>query len=144
MFKVLLLALMAVMTVVEAEDAWTKVREIKSGAELRIYKKGVKQPIVANMDEATEDKLIVATKNEQIAILKADIDRIDARPVKTGSRVTKETRTTTESSTEPEVKVAGAPRSQPGASTSTSSSVSFGSKPDFETVYRRTPALPAK
>jgi hypothetical protein len=28
--------------------------------------------------------------------------------------------------------------------TSSSSNVSFGGKPDFETIYRRTPLLPAK
>lgn len=121
-----------------AEDAWTKVKEIKSGTELRIFKTGAKQPILAKMDEATDDRLLVAGKNEQMAIEKSEIDRIDARPPQKGPRIVKETKVTSG------VNQPG-PGNEPtrvgngaGPNQSTSSGVSIGGKPDFETVYRRT------
>lgn len=128
-----------------AADPWDKVREIKSGAEVRIFKSGGKPPVLAKFDELTEENLIVVVKNEQTAIPRDQIDRIDARPAQTGSRVVKETRTTT--STEPPGAKAdpiGQPKGAPGPSSSTSSTLSMGSKPDFETVYRRTAAGPRK
>jgi len=48
------------------EKSWDKLKELKSGTELRIYKKGV--PILAVMDEATDDRLLVVVKNEQVVI----------------------------------------------------------------------------
>jgi hypothetical protein len=54
------------------------VKELKSRAELRIYKKGAREPINATFDDATDDRLIVVVKNEQVAIPKEDIDRLDA------------------------------------------------------------------
>lgn len=123
-----------------AEDPWMKVRQLKSGTELRIFRKGSAQPLMAKLDEATEDHLAIVWKNTQQAIPKEDIDRLDYRPPSTGSRVTKETRQTTES---PEK---SAPSRVPGASIvpsqSSSSSVSIGGKPDFETLYRRPPGPP--
>src|SRR3982750_1514252 len=76
-----------------ADDPWAKVKEIKSGAELRVYKKGAAQPLLVKMDEATDERLVIVNKNEQTSIAKEDIDRVDARP--SGKRpVTKETKTT--------------------------------------------------
>ncbi len=126
--------LLAAPAVWAAEDAWTKVRELKSGAELRIYKKSPKQAVLARFDELTSENLVVVVKNEQVAIPRADIDRIDARPVKRGSRITKES-----SGTSGEVPPGGG-----RPSSSYSSGVSIGNKPDFETVYRRGPAAPQK
>jgi hypothetical protein len=125
-----------------AEDPWAKVRDIKSGTDLRIYKKGVKQPVIAKMDEATDDKIIVVVKDEQVAIPKDEIDRLDARPAQTGSRITKETKVSTTDATRsasPRDAVTGS--ATPGTSSSTS--MSIGSKPDFQTVYRRAPAVSA-
>ena len=139
--RALLLILFA-FSAVAAEDAWMKVQALKSGTELKIYQRGKSQPLMANFDEATEDKLLVATKNEQRAIAKEDIDRIDSRSPRTGSRVTRETRTKT---TDPvsQQPLAGVPSAANVPTQSQSSSVSFGSgKADFETVYRRLP--PAK
>ena len=68
-------------------------------------------------------------------IPKEDIDRIDARPDK-DSRVSKESRTTTELPGPVGPRPAGT-ADVPGSTTS--STVSVGSKPDFENVYRRTP-----
>ena len=122
-----------------AADEWTKVREIKSGTELRIIKKGSRQPILATMDEATEDRLSVATKKEQISIAKEDIDRVDARPSKPSGGVRNESKTTEEN---PQPARPGMPDVTPGQ-TRRSSNVSFEGKPNFETVYRRAKVLPA-
>src|SRR3954454_7677160 len=80
--KRILFFLLVANAALAAEDAWTKVGELKSGTELRVYKRGVKQPVLPKFDEANPDNLVVATKNEQVAIPKADIDRIDYRPTK--------------------------------------------------------------
>src|SRR5579883_1600696 len=80
--------------VLAADDSWEKVRELKSGTELRIFQHGNPKPLLANLDEATEDKLVIATKTEQRAIAKEEIERLDYRPnPKGGSKVTRETRT---------------------------------------------------
>jgi hypothetical protein len=89
------------------------------------------------MDEANDERLIVVIKNEELAIQKDDIDRVDCRPA-TKSRVTKETRTTQTDSTQT-TPVGPQPQgSRPGPATSTTTSFGGASKPDFETIYRRT------
>jgi hypothetical protein len=89
------------------------------------------------MDEANDERLIVVIKNEQLAIQKDDIDRIDFRPA-AKSRATKETHTTETDSTQT-APVGPQPKgSQPGPSTSTTTTYGGGTKPDFETIYRRT------
>ena len=128
----ILFVLLTTIVALGAEDPWAKVREIKSGTELRIYKKNARQPVLAKMADATDESLIVVVKNEQTAISKDQIDRIDYRPPQRGSRVTRETKSTTETT--------GAAQGSSGTSNSTSSSVNIGSKPEFETIYRRTPA----
>lgn len=120
-----------------ADDGWKKVMDLKSGVEVRVYKSPAKPPIIATFDEANDERIVVVVKNEQTAIPKSEIERIDYRP-KTGSRVTRESKTTV---SDPK------PQRSPydpatGPSTTTSSGVSFGGKPDFETVYRRTQTLP--
>src|SRR6266436_3887300 len=126
----------AAMAVFGADD-WSKVRDLKTGTELRIYKKGASQFLAATMDEASAERLIAVITNEQVAIAKADIDRIDYRPVRPGRRVTKETTTTVTQSHDPVA--APGPQSGSGASTSTSTSTgySFQPKTNFETIYRR-------
>jgi len=120
-------------------DPWGRVHDIKSGTELRIIKKDSRQPVLAVFEDLNEDALIVATKKGEIGIPKDQIERIDARP-SGGSRVNKETRTSTTDNT------LGPPtqNSSPVPTSSSSSSVSFGGKPDFETVYRATSASIAK
>jgi hypothetical protein len=134
----LLLLILAAVVAFGAEDEWAKVKGVKTGVEIRVFKKGSTQPILAQMDELTDENLIVIVKKTQTAIPKDQIDRVDARP--TGSsRLTKETTTKeTYGDTKP-----GSP-SAPEVVTSTSSSVSVGSKPDFETVYRRPVGAPKK
>jgi len=131
--------LLAAMAASGAEDSWAKVRSVKSGAELRIYKKGATQPLLAKMDEAGDESLIVVIKNKQVAIPKDEIDRIDSRPPQSGSRVTKEKKETVE--VDPRAKPPG-PFEGPGPSgptttTSSSSGLTFHPKPNFETIYRR-------
>ena len=121
-----LLLLLAGLVAFGADDEWTKVRALKTGAELRVYKKGSTQPVLAQMDELTDENLIVLVKKTETAIPKDQIDRIDARPASSG--VTKET--TTKKGVDADGK----------ETTSTSTGYSFGSKPDFQTVYRRPPA----
>jgi hypothetical protein len=136
MRRVALLTL-AALTALAADNPWDKVRELKSGVELRIFKKGARQPLIGTMDEANDERLIVVIKNEELAIQKDDIDRIDCRPA-TKSRVTKETRTT---QTDPTQTTTAGPQpqgSRPGPATSTTTSFGGASKPDFETIYRRT------
>jgi hypothetical protein len=131
--------LLAAITAFAADDPWAKVRELKSGTELRVYKKGTPQPVLAKSDDVTDDNLLVVVKNEQVAIPKDQIDRIDYRPTKPGGRLTTETKTkTTEPDTTP--KPPGFGSTVPGSSTSTS--VGIGSKPDFELIYKR-PTTPA-
>ena len=49
--------------------------------ELQVYKRGSLQPLTVKMDELTDQNLIVINKNAQTAILRDDIERIDARPI---------------------------------------------------------------
>ncbi len=126
----LVILLLSVMTVFGAEDQWSRVSKLKSGVELRVYKRGVLQPVLAKMGETTDENLVVIVKNEQVAIAKDDIDRIEYRPDQPGGRMVQETKTTA-SKTDP-------------TSTSQSSSLVVRSRPDFETIDRRPPAAPKK
>ena len=127
----------------DAPNPWKPVTEIKSGTDLRIVRKGTAQPILAVMDEADDERIVVVIKNEQVAIPRADILRLDARPKQTGSRVTKTT-TNTVTHDPPDLKPQPGPRGAPGPTMSSGTSYSMGSKPDFQTVYRRpTDRLPS-
>lgn len=143
MCKTLLLILAGIIGLYATEDSWEKVRDLKSGTELRIYKKGGKQPVLAKMDQATEESLIVVLKNEQVSIAKEDIERLDQRPAG-GSRVTKQTTTKTNTPPNPSAdrqRIGGRPATPSSAS---STSFSIGSKPDFETIYLRLPPAAKK
>lgn len=131
--------LVAALVAFGADDPWGRVRKLESGAELRIVKKGAKQPILATFDELTDEKLLVATKSSQIAIARKDIERIDYRPPGGGVKVESKTEMTENAGT------AGKPPLNRARQTaSTSSGIRFGGKPDFETIYRRTAAMPKK
>jgi hypothetical protein len=132
--------ILAAAVLLGADGSWTRVKDLKSRAELRIYKKGTREPISATFNDANDDRLIVVVKNEQIAIPKEDIDRLDARPAAAPRKLNVDK---TEKVTDPDP--VPSPRSgPPKPGESTSSNVSFGgSKPDFETIYRRS-ITPAK
>lgn len=120
-----------------ADDPWAKVKAIKSGTELRVYKKGATQPLLVKMDEATDDHLVFVNKNEQSSLDRSEIDRIDAR-ASSKRPMTKETKeTTSDTNADPRSAIPGPQPNRPGITSSSGTSVTFGSKPDFETVYRR-------
>ena len=129
--RTLVLLLLAALAAFAAGDDWSKVKALKTGAELHVYKKGSMQPVSAQMADLTDENLIVLIKKTETAIPRDQIDRIDARP-SAGRSVTKE------STTKEGVGTDGAPTS------SSSTGYSFGSKPDFEMVYKRSPVAPKK
>jgi hypothetical protein len=124
------LMLLACLVGFGAADDWAKVKALKTGADLRVFKKGSTQPIAAQMADLTDDNLIVLVKKTETAIPRDQIDRIDARPT-TANRATKQT------TTKDGVAADGSPES------SISTYYSVG-KPDFEMVYRRSPVAPKK
>jgi hypothetical protein len=126
-----------------AEDSWSKVKELRSGTDIRIYKNGAGKPVEGKLDEARDDAIVVVLKKEQVAIAKEQIDRLDARSSKSGGRTTTESKAGTDANpnTMPPAGMGhGAP--VPGSSYSTTTTI--GSKPDYETVYRRPGSQPAK
>lgn len=122
----------------DKDAGWKKVLEIRSGTELRIFR--VKQPtqaVLAKMDEGDMERLLVVIGNEQKSILRDEIDRIDFRPPQTEPRMKVESQT---KATPPNTRNQSPGRlgsNDPRGSTQSGSSVSFGGKPGFETVYRR-------
>ena len=133
------LATLVVSFAQKSADPWSKVEELKGGTDLRIYKAGSSQPLAASFADLNDDNLIVVIRNTETAIPKSSIDRIEAR-AKGGGRMHSETR---ESETPPD-QSASNPREQTGPGTSSSTNLSFGSKGDFQIVYRRTAAATAK
>jgi hypothetical protein len=112
-----------------ADGPWQKVKDLKSGADLRVFRKGSTQPLLVQMGELTDDNLVVIDKKVERAIPREEIDRIDSRPPK--PTWVKEEKT-------------GDTVNPDGSNSSSSSSgYSKGSRGDFETIYRR-PAPPLK
>ena len=134
----LLLVFLAALTAFAADNSWTKLSDLKSGTELRVYRTGNKPPMLAAFADVNEDNLIVIVKNTETAIPKDEIDHIDARGKAEKPTMSTETHA---SDDPPQV---GAPNihQQEGLTSSSSSSVSFGGgKGDFRTVYRRNLAV---
>ena len=122
-----------------ADDPWAKVQELKTGAEIRIFKKGSATPVLAQFGDATEDRLVILQKNRQTSIPKEEIDRLDARP-KPGNREI--SRTTATKTKDPDFTPHPNPQ-VPASETSSSTSIGIsGGKADFETLYRRPAKLP--
>ncbi len=136
-----LLFLLAVATAFSADqDPWTKVKDLKSGTEIRVVKRGAAKPIEGKLDEARDDAIVIVLKNSQVSIAKEDIDRLDSRPK--ASRVVRHgDAKTTDPDPTPPVGMDHGP-AVPG--TNYSSGLSIGSKPDYETVYRRAVGAPKK
>ena len=126
-----------------ADDPWDKVVALKSGSELKIYKKGVAEPVSASFDEANGERILIVDRKGQSSIAKDDIDRIDSRPAAPKNAKRMKTETTVKT-TEPDY-TPHPPGGVPVPGTSSSSGVSFSStKESFATVYRRPPAEPRK
>ena len=137
-----LLLIAAIATATASDDTWTKVKDLKSGTELRITREGAKQPLMAQMDHANDETLYIATKKEQLSIPKSEIVRLDARPPQKGNKLTKQSTIKGNEVGNPSPSEQRAGGRLAGPSSSASSSVSIGSKPDFETIYRRMPGAP--
>src|SRR6266496_2971520 len=95
MRSLLLVWLASIAAFAAADGPWSKVKDVKSGTEVRVYKKNTLQPVLAKMDELTADNLVVVVKNEQVAIPRDQIERIDARPAQGKNRLTTKTETKT-------------------------------------------------
>jgi len=130
MAKRFVLILLALAAAWAADDAWAKVKALKTGTDIRVYKIGSAQPIVAQSADLTDDNLIVIVKKTETAIPRNQIDHIEARGVGKPA--------TTETTSKEGVNADGTP------SSSTSTNHSFGSKGDFEVVYRRPAGAPKK
>ena len=75
-----LLLLAAAATLFAADDPWTKVKELKAGGDVQVFRKGAAKPLEAKLDEVRDDAIVVRIKNEQKSISKDEIDRLDYRP----------------------------------------------------------------
>ena len=112
--------LLSMSLLLSAADPWEKVRNLKTGSDLKIYKTGVAEPIVAKSVDVTERKLIVIIKNAETAMNKADIERIDYQPPPSKPTTTK---------------------TYSADSDSASMSISrSGGRDGWQTVFQRTPA----
>jgi hypothetical protein len=138
----LLFVLLAAATAFAADDPWAKLQALKSGNEIRILKKGSTQPLIGKFDEANGERLVIVLKNEQVAIPKDQVDRLDYRPV--GGRVTVTGKTVQEDPAAAKEPRAGMGHEPEGGAVSTSTSVGLGSRPDFEMLYRRPIGAPKK
>ena len=128
--------LLTAMAALAAEDSWVQVRELKSGTELRIYRVDRKQPFLAKFDQASDESLIVITKNGQVSIPKEQIERLDCRRAPS-HRLVKETRA------DRKIAPRGAEignNTIPGAITSVKTRLDIPWKSAFEKIYDRTPA----
>jgi hypothetical protein len=125
-----------------ADDPWAKVQALKSGTEIRVMKKGATQPLVGKIDEADAQRLILVVKTEQLAIAKDQIDRVDYRPA--AKRVTVNGTTTQNDPAAAKEPRAGMNHEPEGGGTTSSAGINVGSKPDFETIYRRPIGAPKK
>jgi len=136
--KLALLSLFLITLGFAAEDPWSKVIALSSGAEIRIYKAGAKEPVLAKFSEADAERMIVVVKNEQLAIAKTDVEKLETGPMGVKS-VKKETQT---KNLDPSAELAKAGPKVPGSSAtpglqSTSSGLTYSGKPGFELVYRK-------
>jgi|SRR5215469_9919106 len=129
-----------------ADDPWAKVKELKTGSELRVYKRGSAQPLLVKMGDLTDDNLVVVNKKEETAIPRNQIDRIEARQA-ARTRTTTDTESAEKNAaSDPRSSIPG-PNAPPGAmhapTTTTSTGVQW-TKQDFEVVYRRPTGAPKK
>ena len=136
----MLLLLCAAALAFGADDPWAKIKELKSGTELHVFKRGATQFLTVKMDELTDENLVVINKNVQLAIPRDQIERIDARPNGRARTVTNTQTAEQNAATDPRTAIPG-PNQPPGAvhaqTTTTASGVTW-TKQDFETIYRRT------
>jgi hypothetical protein len=136
----LALLLLAAIAAFGADDPWTKVKELKSGTDIRVLKKGSVTPVLGKFGDATDDNLIIIVKNEEIAIAKDLIDRLDSRPAQ--PRFVKETKTKVDDANTASEPKAGMNGAGVGPGYSSGTSIGFQGKGDFETLYTRPKPTP--
>lgn len=146
--RAVLLLICSLMIAGAADESWTALKALKSGTELKIYERGQSHPRQARFADATDENLIVIVKNEELAIPRAKIDRVDSRSAKkSGPAVTSTTKTEdvpVVSTEGPQGPTAGPSSNYPGGSnSSTSTSIAYGA-PEYRTVYRRSATAPVK
>jgi len=129
MLKMFLLMLAAA-AVFAADDPWQNVKDLKSGTDLRVFRRGSNQPLLVQMGELTDYNLVVIDKKAERAIPREEIDRIDSRPPKP--------------TWVKEEKTSDKVNSDGRNSSSYSSGYSKGSRGDFETIFRRAARPPKK
>ncbi len=123
------------------DDAWQAVRELKPGAELRVYKQGAKDPLAAKFDSLGADSLIVTTKSGQFSIPKLEIQRVDCRRPGAGAGLLKRTRAARKVNAHG-AEVTG--NTTPGPYTTVKTGFDLPIKSAFYTVYPPPPPPPAK
>jgi len=141
-----ILVLCAAAVAFGAEDPWAKVKELKTGSELRVYKRGSAQPLLVKMGDLTDDNLVVVNKKEETAIPRDQIDRIEAR-LAARTRTTIDTESAEKNAaSDPRSSIPGrnAPPGGMHAPTTTTSTGVQWTKQDFEVVYRRPTGAPKK
>lgn len=124
------------------DNTCSKVKELKSGTEIRVLKHGSMQPVLGKFDEAGDDRLILVVKNQQIAIPKDQVDRLDYRP--TQARTTRETKTTVDEGPAKQPNMGMNGMDAPGSTTTTTTNIGIQGKGSFETLYRRPSPAPKK
>lgn len=133
--RIVFAALLA-LGVTGAGDEWARLKALKSGVELKVKRVGVAQVLEAKTDELTESSLLVATKKEQLAIAREEIEWVQARQEgKKGPGVVSESKREME---RPEQAAAPLPGRQtsPRETQSISNNVVFN-RPGFEVVYKK-------
>lgn len=120
-------------------DDWSKLGDLKIGTELRIYKQGSTVPVQARFAEVTEKSLIITQKNSQSAIPKEEIMRVEYREVVKG-KLSSETRTqANDPSGDPAPRPMWQRPATSGSSSSTTTGYTFGSKGEYQVIYKRGP-----
>jgi len=104
-----------------ADDPWSKVKSLKTGTDLQVYRRGSTQPLQVKMDELTNENLVVISKNSQTAIARDEIERIDARSTGRTRSVNETKNTERNAATDPRSAIPG-PNSPPGAMNAPSTS----------------------
>jgi hypothetical protein len=137
----LLVLFLTIVAARAADDPWKKVKELKTGVEIRVLKHGSMQAVIGTMDEATDERLVLVVKAEQTSIPREQIDRLDYRPPQPGGRFVRESKSEMK---DPDAK-STVPYTPGGTapSQSNTTTVYVHQKPEFETIYRKPPPASA-
>lgn len=137
MKRLLVLFVLGLTGLFAADDGWGKVKSTESGTELRIKRVGKLPTLVANLDEVTDESVIVTTKTEQISVPKEEIERIDFRKGSRGRQVTRQVTNDNTPLDKEAARPKPGPARTPGPVGSSSSSVTMGGKPSYELLWKR-------